>query len=335
MPRPPARARRVDPPQARARTRPLDPRDEREPLEQSAIWLEPSAIRPMYRPARLVAGRKPLDRPREAVHRRERGAEVVAGKRDDLREIAIFRHARRRSSSSWPTRTALPTTISRPPHRKCGSASPAPASRACTRRSGCGTATPRSSSSPRSTAPSTSIPRRKACTCRASPSCSRRRSTRSSIEEAFLVEDLADHIARHILERQDALRAEVRIVAPYPVERTTPVTGAHPGADLDHRVGRGLRRGVRRLVGVEATGSTRARARRGSSARARASASSRPGFGQDDTERIFQLVPLATHYQRGRGTLMLGPQLNVNAERLAQIVEESMSSPGLRAAGAA
>ncbi|MBA3718353.1 MAG: GTP cyclohydrolase I FolE2, partial [Actinobacteria bacterium] len=38
------------------------------------------------------------------------------------------------------------------------------------------------------------------------------------IEEAFLVEELADHIARHILERQHSLRAEVRIVASYPVE---------------------------------------------------------------------------------------------------------------------
>src|SRR5881394_4620235 len=33
------------------------------------------------------------------------------------------------------------------------------------------------------------------------------------IEEAFLVEELAEHIARHILQRQRALRAEVRIAA--------------------------------------------------------------------------------------------------------------------------
>src|SRR5919199_2964960 len=44
------------------------------------------------------------------------------------------------------------------------------------------------------------------------------------IGEAFLVEELAEHIAGHILERQDALRAEVRIVARYPLERETPVT---------------------------------------------------------------------------------------------------------------
>src|SRR5215211_4116792 len=44
------------------------------------------------------------------------------------------------------------------------------------------------------------------------------------IGESLLVEGLADHIARHIVGRQDALRAEVRIAARYPMERRTPVT---------------------------------------------------------------------------------------------------------------
>src|SRR5437667_3261833 len=45
------------------------------------------------------------------------------------------------------------------------------------------------------------------------------------IGEAFLVEELAEHIARQIVARQAAGRAEVRIVAHYPLERRTPVTG--------------------------------------------------------------------------------------------------------------
>src|SRR5262249_23189498 len=44
------------------------------------------------------------------------------------------------------------------------------------------------------------------------------------IGEAFLVETLAEHIARHIVDRQRALRAEVRIEAQYPLSRRTPVT---------------------------------------------------------------------------------------------------------------
>src|SRR5689334_24981634 len=45
------------------------------------------------------------------------------------------------------------------------------------------------------------------------------------IGEALLVESLAEHIATQIVERQSALRAEVKIVARYPLERETPVTG--------------------------------------------------------------------------------------------------------------
>src|SRR5215471_10296274 len=44
------------------------------------------------------------------------------------------------------------------------------------------------------------------------------------IGEAFLVEELAEHIARHVLDRQRARRAEVKIVASYPMARRTPVT---------------------------------------------------------------------------------------------------------------
>jgi GTP cyclohydrolase-4 len=44
------------------------------------------------------------------------------------------------------------------------------------------------------------------------------------IGEALVIEALAEHIARHIVERQRALRAEVRIRAHYPLERLTPVT---------------------------------------------------------------------------------------------------------------
>src|SRR5438876_11324230 len=45
------------------------------------------------------------------------------------------------------------------------------------------------------------------------------------IGEALLVEALAEHIARHIVRRQEALRAEVEITARYPLARRTPVTG--------------------------------------------------------------------------------------------------------------
>src|SRR5437763_200432 len=43
-------------------------------------------------------------------------------------------------------------------------------------------------------------------------------------DDAFLVEDLAERVARRVLDRQEALVAEVRITARYPYERRTPVT---------------------------------------------------------------------------------------------------------------
>ena len=51
------------------------------------------------------------------------------------------------------------------------------------------------------------------------------------------------------------------------------------------------------------------------------------GFEDGDVERILELVPLATHNQRGRGTLLVGTAERLNAERLVEIVEGSMSSP--------
>jgi GTP cyclohydrolase-4 len=51
------------------------------------------------------------------------------------------------------------------------------------------------------------------------------------------------------------------------------------------------------------------------------------GFDEADVDRILELVPLATHNQRGRGTLYLGTQVRLDAEDLVDIVEQSMSSP--------
>jgi GTP cyclohydrolase IV len=148
------------------------------------------------------------------------------------------------------------------------------------------------------------------------------------IGEAFLIEVLAEHIAGHIVERQQALRAEVRISARYPIERTTPVTGL-PTQEMVRLIGIAAASsgGVRRLVGVEAAGINACPCAQGL---VRGRASERlleAGFDGDDVERILELVPLATHNQRGRGTLYVGTQESVNAEQLVEIVESSMSAP--------
>jgi GTP cyclohydrolase-4 len=147
-------------------------------------------------------------------------------------------------------------------------------------------------------------------------------------DDAFLVEDLAEHVARHIVERQEALLAEVRITARYPYERRTPVTGLST-QEMVSLIGiaAASRHRVRRIVGVEATGINACPCAQGL-VRGRASERLRDaGFDAGDVERILELVPLATHNQRGRGTLFVGTGERVNAEHLVEIVEGSMSSP--------
>jgi GTP cyclohydrolase IV len=147
-------------------------------------------------------------------------------------------------------------------------------------------------------------------------------------DEAFLVEDLAEHVARRIVQRQGALLAEVRITARYPYERRTPVTGLST-QEMVSLIGiaAASSRGVRRIVGVEAVGINACPCAQGL---VRGSATERlldAGFDALDVERILELVPLATHNQRGLGTLYVGTAERLNAEHLVRLVESSMSSP--------
>src|SRR5438105_3937387 len=146
--------------------------------------------------------------------------------------------------------------------------------------------------------------------------------------EALLVEELAEHIARTVVGRQQALRAEVEVTARYPLQRQTPVTRM-PTQEMVSLIGvaGASAARARRAVGVEATGINACPCAQGL---VRGRASERlleAGFGEGDVERILELVPLATHNQRGRGTLYVGTERPVNAEQLIGIVERSMSSP--------
>jgi len=148
------------------------------------------------------------------------------------------------------------------------------------------------------------------------------------IGEALLVENLAEHIAAHIVERQRALRAEVRIVARYPLERETPVSGL-PTQEMVSLIGLAAasEARTRRLVGVEANGINACPCAQGLVRERATERLGDAGFTDLDVERILELVPLATHNQRGRGTLFVGSEEPVNAEELVRIVEGSMSSP--------
>jgi GTP cyclohydrolase I/GTP cyclohydrolase-4 len=148
------------------------------------------------------------------------------------------------------------------------------------------------------------------------------------IEEKLLVERLAENIARHIVERQQALRAEVKIAARYPIERLTPVSALRT-QELVTLIGIAAASPTttRRVVGVEATGINACPCAQGLVRAEAAARLTEAGFEERDVERILELVPLATHNQRGRGTLYLGTEARLDAEDLVRIVESSMSSP--------
>ena len=148
------------------------------------------------------------------------------------------------------------------------------------------------------------------------------------IGEAFLVETLAEHIATQVVARQHALRAEVRIEAQYPLERRTPVSGL-PTQEIATLIGIAAAspERVRRVVGVEAWGINACPCAQGLVRGAAAERLGDAGFADGDIDRILELVPLATHNQRGKGTLLVGTESRINAEHLVDIVEQSMSSP--------
>jgi GTP cyclohydrolase-4 len=150
-------------------------------------------------------------------------------------------------------------------------------------------------------------------------------------ESALRAETLAQHIAEKVRDRQGARRAEVHIEARYPEHKPAPESGI-PTQEIYSLLGVAVASeiGTRRLVGVRAQGMTACPC-----AQKLVEARSRErlvdgGFSEDEIERIFEAVPVATHNQRGLGTLHIGcPEdcnTDIDAQGLLEIVEDSMSS---------
>ena len=150
-------------------------------------------------------------------------------------------------------------------------------------------------------------------------------------ESTFKAETLAEHIAQLVRERQGARRAEVSVEARFPEHKPAPVSGIQT-QELYTLHGSAIctELGTRRLIGVTAQGMTAcpcAQELVAASARERLAVE---GFDADEIERIIAAVPVATHNQRGLGTLHIGcTELcddEIDAGTLLEIVEQSMSS---------
>ena len=148
---------------------------------------------------------------------------------------------------------------------------------------------------------------------------------------AFRAETLAQQIAEMVRDRQEALRAEVHIEARYPEHKPAPESGILT-QEIYSLLGAAVASdaGTRRLIGVQAQGMTACPC-----AQTLVEVRSRDrllyeGFSDDEIERILDAVPVATHNQRGLGTLHIGcPETcdsDIDAQRLLAVVEDSMSS---------
>jgi GTP cyclohydrolase-4 len=149
--------------------------------------------------------------------------------------------------------------------------------------------------------------------------------------EAFKAEVLAAHVAQKVRERQNGRRAEVSLTARYPEIATTPESGIET-QEIYVLFGTAVasEAGTRTLTGVQAQGMTAcpcAQEMVTGLSRERLAAA---GFDDAQIERIVDVVPIATHNQRGIGTLHIGrPDGDVDwieAPELLRIVESSMSS---------
>jgi GTP cyclohydrolase IV len=150
-------------------------------------------------------------------------------------------------------------------------------------------------------------------------------------ESTFKVETLTEHIAQLVRARQGAPRAEVNVEARFPEHKPAPVSGILT-QELYTLHGSAIctEAGTRRLIGVTAQGMTACPCAQGLVAGAARERLEAHGFESAEIDRILDAVPVATHNQRGLGTLHVGCTEHcddeIEAATLLEIVERSMSS---------
>ena len=150
-------------------------------------------------------------------------------------------------------------------------------------------------------------------------------------EAPFRAETLVAHIAERVRESQRGLRAEVSVAARYPETVITPESGQRT-QEIYTLFGTAVasERGTRTLTGVQAQGMTACPCAQGLVAELARERLAAQGFDEEQIELALEAVPVATHNQRGIGTLWVGcPEgcdTDVDARELLHIVEGSMSS---------
>ena len=150
-------------------------------------------------------------------------------------------------------------------------------------------------------------------------------------QAGFKAEVLAERIAVLVRERQRARRAEVTVTARFPEHKPAPISGIETQEIYTlHGVAVASEHGTRRLIGVTAQGMTACPCAQEIITAGARERLEEDGFSEAEIVRILAAVPVATHNQRGLGTLFIGlpedSDQEIDARTLLDIVESSMSS---------
>lgn len=145
------------------------------------------------------------------------------------------------------------------------------------------------------------------------------------------IERVVEAIAKEIVRSQRAIRADVRLRADFGLERWTPVSGKR-GEETYTLIGiaHADAAGTRRVVGVEAEGMTACPCAQLMVREHSMHELIDAGFSEAEAKRALDALPVATHNQRGKGSVLIGAgdahAGAVRAEDLVEIVESAMSS---------
>jgi GTP cyclohydrolase IV len=148
-----------------------------------------------------------------------------------------------------------------------------------------------------------------------------------SIEPSPNIEFLAARLAQQVVRTQGAVCSEVHIRAQSPMVKRTPVSGKRV-EEMYTLIGIAASSSerTRYIVGVEKQGMTVCPCAQEMVKNHSIRLLRDEGYSEREAENIVDLLPVVSHNQRGRGTLLIGADERVRAEHLVHIVEASMSS---------
>ncbi len=149
----------------------------------------------------------------------------------------------------------------------------------------------------------------------------------------YEIEELCGEIAKRLLSRHEyASRAEVKMKSEYVVRRQTPFTKVTCQEVVDIFAEAVAKSGpsgyLTKTVGAEVLGTTACPCAQEIMRDQVRQELSRLGVSPKDVEEFAERLPVATHNQRGRGSISIGVcnRRCVSIDKIIKIIEESMSS---------